>query len=261
MFHYTKAMLKLIPRVIVNYFGWMLRYSRGRQYKYPIEKRYKKLQKLLLKVNKAADVVLFVEGTENIPHGKAVLYPNHLSGYDPLLLLTTIEEPATFVAKIEIRKWIVVNRCIDAIEGLYIDRDDLKQSLRTMMKVSDDLINKGDKKWIIFPEGTRNKDPLNNFHPFHHGSFKAAVKAQAPIVPVAMYGTNRVLKLKPQYKKYPIHIQYLKPLMPEEYKDMTTQEIAAYVQNEVDKAVNYHLRLENHNEMVKMNKKYQFNKL
>ena len=127
--------------------------------------------------------------------------------------------------------------------------------------VSNDLINKGDKKWIIFPEGTRNKDPLNNLHPFHHGSFKAAVKANVPIVPVAIYGTQRIFKLKPQYKKYPIHIQYLKPLMPEEYKDMKTPEIAKMVEERIEQAISFDLRKKDHLEMAKIDKKYRFNKI
>ena len=260
MFHFTKAGIRIAPFVIHAYFAWMIKFSHGRGDKYPIEKKYFRLQKLLKRLNRYFDAELIVEGKENIPEGPCVLYPNHTSGFDPVALISSLDYPTTFVAKKEIKSWCFVNRCIEAIEGLYIDREDLKQSLRTMMKVQEDLVNKGNKKWIIFPEGTRNKDPLHNLRPFHHGSFKAAVKANVPIVPVAMVGVGRILKFKPQFKKYPIHIKYLKPLMPEDYKDMTTQQIALYVQNEVDKALNYDLRLKNHRMMAKY-KKYRFNKI
>ncbi|MCR5505532.1 MAG: 1-acyl-sn-glycerol-3-phosphate acyltransferase [Bacilli bacterium] len=260
MFHWTKTAIKMVPRIVVNYFAWMIKYSRGRGQKYPFSMRYNKLRKLLVRLTDAFDADITIEGKENIPEGAAALFPNHLSGFDPLLLITTLDTPTSFVAKKEIRKWIIVNRCFDAIDGVYIDREDLKQSLRTMMKVEKDLIEKRDKKWIIFPEGTRNKDTMNNLREFHHGSFRAAVKAKVPIVPIAMCGQQRIFKFVPQYKKYPVHIKYLKPLMPEEYEHMTTQEVAQYVQNEVDKALNYDLRLRNHKAMVKY-KNYRFNKL
>ena len=66
-------------------------------------------------------------------------------------------------------------KVITGIDGLFLDRNDLKQSLRIMMKVEDDLKNRKDKNWIIFPEGTRNKDPMKNVKEFHHGTFRPAV--------------------------------------------------------------------------------------
>ena len=85
-------------------------------------------------------------------------------------------------------------KIIKGIDGQYIDRNDLKQSLRVMMNVEADLKNKRDKNWIIYPEGTRNRDVMHNLKMFHHGTFRPAVKAGVPIVPVATYGTFRVLQ-------------------------------------------------------------------
>ena len=65
----------------------------------------------------------------------------------------------------------------------------------------------------------------------HHGSFRPAVKAKVPIVPVASFGSNILLKEKPIYKTYPIIFSFLKPIYPEDYEGMKTEEIAKMVQS------------------------------
>ena len=121
--------------------------------------------------------------------------------------------------------------------------------------------NRNDKNWIIYPEGTRNRDVMHPLKMFHHGTFRPAVKAGAPIVPVATYGTFRVLKRKPTYKKYPVYIKFLDPIYPEEYKDMSTIEIANLCQARIQRVVSFELRQKDHLEMAKNAKNYRFNKI
>ena len=130
-----------------------------------------------------------------------------------------------------------------------------------MMKVEEDFKKNKNKNWIIFPEGTRNKDQMANIKDFHHGTFRPAVKAEVPIVPVAIYGTFRVLNIKPQFKKYPIHIKILDPIYPSEYKELQTPKIAKKTQERIDKALSFELRRLDHLEMSKNNKNYKFNQI
>ena len=230
--------------------------------KYPMSVRYKKVRKLLLALNKSFNVNYFVEGQENIPEETCCFISNHLSAYDPLSLICVMDKPCTFVAKKELENKPFAGKIIKGMGGLFIDRKDLKQSLRIMMQVEEDLKNKKDKNWIIYPEGTRNKDTMLNLKMFHHGTFRPAVKAGVPIVPVATYGTFRVLKGKPNFKKYPVFIKFLKPLYPEDYKDMSTLDIANYVQGLIEKEVDFNLRSKDHLEMKRIgNKNYRYNKV
>ena len=80
-------------------------------------------------------------------------------------------------------------------------------------------------------------------------------------MPIALYGSFRALKEKPQFKRYPVFMKILKPIYPEEYQNMSTQEIALKVQNEIEKAVSYDLRKKDHEYMVKHAKKYRFNQI
>ena len=261
MGHYTKPVLTVAYKIVAQYFIWMRKFAKHPE-KYPMELRYKKVRKLLLDLSKSFNVEYHIEGLENIPEETCCFVSNHLSAFDPLSLICVMDKPCTFVSKKELDGKPFIGKIILGMSGLYIDRSDLKQSLKVMMKVEDDLKNKKDKNWIIYPEGTRNKDPMMKLKEFHHGTFRPAYKAKVPIVPVATFGTFRVLKRKPNFKRYPVFIKFLKPIYPSEYENMTTQEIAKMVQDMIQKEIDYNLRRQDHLEMIKIgNKNYKFNQV
>ena len=259
MMHYGKAVLIAAIPILWDYFAWMRKYAKHPE-KYPFEKRYQKVRKLLKKLDKGFNVKYIIEGLDKLPKEHYCLIANHLSAYDPVALISILDEPCTFVAKQELADKPFAGKIIQGIDGLFLNRDDLKQQLRTMMKVEDSLKQRN-KNWIIFPEGKRKKDPLKPTGDFHHGTFRPAVKAGVPIVPVALYGTFRVLKKKPKYKVYPIHIKFLDPIYPEQYKDMTTNQIAGICQEKIEQAIVYELRSKDLLEMRKTDNKYLFNKI
>ncbi|MGM9873743.1 MAG: lysophospholipid acyltransferase family protein [Bacilli bacterium] len=258
MFHYTKAVLKLGGPIVHGYVSFLRKYAKNEK-NIDLKIRYKKIHNLVNKITKGLQSDLFIEGIENIPSGNNNFYaPNHISNYDPLLILSIFDDVTSFVAKQEIKKFPLVGLAVYGIDGLFIDRQDLKQSLKVMMKVEEDL-KKQQRSWVIFPEGTRNKDNMRLMLPFHHGTFRAATRARVPIVPVAIYGTFRILKLKPQFKKYPIFIKFLKPITPEEYDQISTQELADLTRANIQRAISFDLRIKDDNYMAKMGKKYKFN--
>jgi 1-acyl-sn-glycerol-3-phosphate acyltransferase len=64
-----------------------------------------------------------------------------MSAFDPLPILIAIEEPTTFVGKMELNKVPLLKTAIKALDVESIDRDDLRQSLKVMMKVENELKN------------------------------------------------------------------------------------------------------------------------
>ena len=260
MWHLFRAVLLLIPTLIYDICAWVFRYSNHPE-KYPLDIRYQKTRKLIRKVNKALKLDMHIEGLENRPEEASCYFINHLAAVDPLLLIEVMEKPTTLVAKIEIKKMPLVGRIFSGIDGLFLDRDDLKQQLKVMMKVQDSLRERK-CNWAIYPEGTRNKDPMNKLLEFHHGTFRAAMKAGVPIVPVVCYGSFRVLNTKHTYKKYPTYIKFLPPIYPEEYKDLKTQDVAAIVQSRVQKELSFVAKPLDHKRMSELNDKYyRFNKV
>jgi len=253
MFHYTKAVLKNGYKIVFGYFKWMRYYAKYPE-KTPLNIRYSKLQKLLKSVMDSFNCDYKVVGLENLPNEACVLMCNHMSMYDPLAIISNIDKPMAIVAKKEIEKYPFVAKCFKSIDGCFLDREDLKQSLRLMLKIEEDL-KKGNKNWLIYPEGTRNKDPKRVLGDFHHGTFRAPMRAGVPIVPVAIYGTQRVTKFKPQYRRYPVYIEIGTPLYSSDYDGMNTEEVAKLIRNKVQQMITYNARPFDDEFMNKYNKK------
>ena len=238
----------------------MLSYSR-KQDKIPLEKRYKKVRRIIMRASKFLKNEVIIEGEENIPEQASCFFPNHVGATDPFLFFEAFDKPVTFVAKKETEKIPFVGRVFRADSGLFLDREDIKQQLKVMLKVQSSLAN-NEMHWVIFPEGTRNKDPMARMLDFHHGTFRPAYKAKAPIVPVAVYGSFRLLSKKHSFKKYPTFIKILKPIYFEEYEGKTTEEISKMVYNAIEKEISFNARRLDHERMLKLkDKKYRFNKV
>ena len=255
---FGKAIVTQGWRIVGSYFAWMRKFAKHPE-KYPFEVRQKKVREHAYKISKALDVEFIVEGMDLLPDNAAVIFGNHLSMMDPLALVSILEKPTSYISKKENEKVPFLGKVMKDIEGVFLDRDDLKQSLKIMMHVQSDL-EKGTKNWVIFPDGTRNKDPLMQIREFHHGSFRPAMKANVPIVPVAFYGTHSALKTNNSYKKHPVYIKFLKPIMPDEYQGKSTNEIAKFVHDLIQSVVTFDLRPRYHKYMSQF-KGYRFNEV
>ena len=196
--------------------------------------RYQLLKKIVSHANKGGNVCVKTYGQENIPEENGfMLYPNHQGMYDVLAIIHSCDKPVSAVAKIEVQRVPVLNKVMSCMEGLYMDRNDVRQSMGVINKVTEEV--KGGKNYIIFAEGTRSKNE-NNLLEFKGGSFKAATKARCPIVPVALidsfkpFDTNTI-------KPVTVQVHFLKPLLYEDYKDMKTSEIAEEVKERIEKVI------------------------
>lgn len=223
--------------ILFDYFWWMIRYAKNKD-KYPFSLRFKRVSAIMRRGIRAFGIKLFVEGKENVPEDASYFVSNHQSAIDPVIYFGGIGIPFSFVAKQEVGKIPFVGKCCKCIDSVFLPREDLKESLKLMMQIEKSLKAK-QHHWMIYAEGTRNRDPLSNLLPMHHGSFRPAIKAKAPIVPCAIYGSFRLLISKPVYESYPIQITFLKPIMPEEYEGKSTEEVAEMVRDRISQEVIY----------------------
>ena len=254
MFHYTKAVLRVGPRLFATCAFTFSRWAKHID-RYPFPLRYAKFRRLSKKVADALNVEFHVFGLENIPQDETFfLVANHMSAFDPLPFLINLEKPITFVGKSELKKVPLLKNALTALDVKLIERDNLRQSLKVMMEVEEDL-KKKERSWMIFPDGTRIHDPLLPVNEFHHGTFRPASKAKITILPAAMYGTFRVLKMKPQFKKYPVYISFLKPITAEHYAGLNTSDLAVMTQKMIQKEITYHLRPLDHKDMSERKEK------
>jgi 1-acyl-sn-glycerol-3-phosphate acyltransferase len=253
---YFIPLSKAGPRIISNYLFKFKKYA-DKQDKYPIKLRYENDRALAIKVANDLRVEVYIEGKENIPNDTVACFVgNHISDFDPVLLVLALDKPTTFIAKEEVRKLPFVSSYLRSLSGEFMNRDDLRQSLKVMSHVESDL-KAQNKNWVIFPEGTRNKDDHRLCLEFHHGTFRAPKRAGVPIVPFVIYGTQRVLKSSPVYEKYPLTIKFLKPILKDEYDKLDNHQLAALVRSKVQRALSFEVRKLDHDRMSKINKNYK----
>jgi 1-acyl-sn-glycerol-3-phosphate acyltransferase len=129
-----------------------------------------------------------VEGRENVPSSGAVLItPNHLSFLDPPLVGCALRRPGWFMAKAELFKipglrWLIRGMHAYPVKRGVPDRGSVKRTLQYL---------KDGEIVCVFPEGTRSA--TGELGPVEMGIGMLAVKSGAPVVPVGLRGTNRML--------------------------------------------------------------------
>jgi 1-acyl-sn-glycerol-3-phosphate acyltransferase len=136
-----------------------------------------------------------VSGAEHIPaSGPAILASNHLSVVDSIFLPLMVERPVTFAAKSE---YFTGTRWRDKIVGAYLrstnqlstDRAGARAA-QAMLDAALDLLNSG-QLFGIYPEGTRSPD--GRLYRGRTGVGYLALNSGAPVIPVAMVGTQKIL--------------------------------------------------------------------
>lgn len=232
-----KRILLMVFRniLLVPIFWIKLCYHASHVDKYTEEEHFKLLKFIDHRANKGGNVTIDAHGLENIPkEGGCILFPNHQGMYDTLAIMEVCPRPFSVVAKKELANIQFLKQVFACVKAYAIDREDVRQGLKVIMNVADDV--KNGKVFIIFPEGTRSKNG-NQVGKFKGGSFKAATKAKCPIVPVALIDSFKPFDTN-SIKPVTVQVHFMEPLLYEEYKDMKTTEIAELVQNRIQKKIN-----------------------
>lgn len=225
-----RIILMIIKRIFIAPYWLYLICKYGNTEKYSEEERYRVLSNIVKKVNRAGNVKIISDGEENLPKENGyVLFPNHQGLFDALVLLETNKQPITFVMKKEIENQWFIKKIIKLLQAQIIDRDDIRQSMGVINTMTKEV--KEGRNYVIFAEGTRSKKG-NELLDFKGGSFKSAINAKCPIIPVAIMDSYKVFDSK-SIKKATVRMAYLKPIYPEEYNKMKTTEIACIVKERI----------------------------
>jgi 1-acyl-sn-glycerol-3-phosphate acyltransferase len=126
-----------------------------------------------------------LEGHEHIPaSGPVILACNHRSNMDPVLLASAIRRPVAFMAKAELfvgpLGWILRWIGQFPVRRGGIDREALRRTSAVL--AAGGVLG-------LFPEGTRGDGSFASVHP---GLAYIVVRERCPVVPVAIFGTERV---------------------------------------------------------------------
>lgn len=201
---------------------------------YTEEKRYALLKMMDRRANKGGNITIDVHGTENIPKENGfIFYPNHQGLYDVLAILQACPVPFSVVAKKEIKDIPFLKQVFACMKALFIDREDVKQSMQIILTVTKEVRNK--RNYLIFAEGTRSKHG-NHPQEFKGGSFKAAMKARCPVVPVALIDSYKSFDTG-SAAPLTVQVHFLEPVLYEEYRNMKSTELAAEVRRRIEETI------------------------
>lgn len=179
-----------------------------------------------------------VEGLEYVkPFRKeaALFVGNHKSYIDIPLLARYIPFPVAFVAKHVLRKVPFISQVMILLDCLFLDRQDVRQAMEIIKRGIAKLKN-GDAV-LIFPEGTRSKSDV--ILPFKQGSLKLAEKAQVPIIPFALKGTEELFGAHGfRVKSSKVWLTFGKPIYLNELDAEEQKKSAQYVYSIVQQMYN-----------------------
>ena len=202
--------------------------------KYPDQEKYDHIQYMMKKLVTCGNIDLQVFGKENLPEEDGFLfYGNHQGLFDVVGLVAAYDRPFAGVFKKELRNIPLLKQVIACTKSHAMDREDVRQSMKVIMKVIED-VNNG-KTFAIFPEGTRSRNG-NEMLEFHSGSFKCALKTKCRVVPIAFVDSYKVLDQKGS-KPVKVQIHFLDAIEYEEYKDMNTKELATLVHDRIEQKI------------------------
>lgn len=173
---------------------------------------------------KLAGCKVTVEGLDNVPKDRAVLYiANHQSNFDIPLMITQLPGKKGFIAKIETLKMPIVSDWMKFMHCVFMDRSDIRKQVKS---ISEGVgILKSGHSMVLFPEGTRSPDgKLLEFKP---GGMKLATKSGVPIIPVTIDGSMNLMK-KGTFKITPaeVIIRIFKPIEMTEEMNRETVKLA-----------------------------------
>lgn len=164
-------------------------------------------------------------GTEKLPKdGRFLLVSNHLHDLDPGVILAAYPDAQlAFIAKKEVFDMKLVGRLLPRILGQFIDRENDRNALRTILRCIA-LLKEDTASVAVFPEGKITGDNL--LHQFRPGVFKMATKANVPIVVCTLFGTQNITKNVKRLRRTHIRLHLVDVIPAEELKGVTTVDIA-----------------------------------
>ena len=235
MIKYLIAVILIFPVVIITFPLLLLMKLKPNWFSIKFKYRYARF--ILGWLCIAFRVKFDIKGLENIPNDKKyVITPNHLSLFDAITLIMVSKRPITFVAKKETKKMPVVGMILEVIGGFFMDRKDVRKSLKMMNDIEKYINEHPEIGFVIFPEGTRSKDPNSMPGEFKGGSYKVAYKTEATVIPMVLYGTTKPLSLK-EYLFHTIKVELGTPIDYEEYKDLNSIDLAKKCQTYVEETL------------------------
>jgi len=175
---------------------------------------------------RAAGIRVEVTGLENVPAGVSCIFlSNHVSNLDPPVLLPAIPGQTSVLLKKELMRIPILGTAMRLGKFIPVERGSQREAAKASVAAAAEALKSG-LHILIFAEGTRSRD--GRLAAFKRGPFYLAKETGAPVIPVAISGTQTMMRkgsaaIAPGVAR----IQMLPPIDPAAYE--TREELMAAV--------------------------------
>jgi 1-acyl-sn-glycerol-3-phosphate acyltransferase len=183
---------------------------------------------------RAAGIRIEVIGRENVPAGRSCIFmSNHVSNLDPPVTVPKLPGRSSVLLKKELTKIPILGRAMLMAKFVPVERGSRRDSAQASVAAAADALNSG-LHIVVYPEGTRSLD--GRLSTFKKGPFFLAQQTKAPIIPIAISGTQDMMR-KGSYAITPglATIRLLPPIEPTEYE--TREELMRAVRDAIAAAL------------------------
>lgn len=164
-----------------------------------------------------AGIRIDLAGRELVPLGTACIFmSNHVSNLDPPILLPLIPGRTAVFLKRSLMKIPVLGYGMKLGDFIPVDRDGKLESAKESVRFGTQVLSSG-VHVMTFVEGTRSR--TGKLLPFKKGPFYLAMESGAPVIPVSIWGTERMMK-KGGLTITPglAHVRFHEPLWPRDFE-------------------------------------------
>lgn len=136
-------------------------------------------------------IPLRTKDVENLINtGTCIVVSNHASYLDAIVLIAASSVPLHFVAKAELRQFLLIKLVLERLGTEFIQRSDTRESVDATQKLVERV--RRSKVVVYFPEGTFTR--ATGLRPFRMGAFITATRTGFPLLPVAIRGTRNIMR-------------------------------------------------------------------
>jgi 1-acyl-sn-glycerol-3-phosphate acyltransferase len=165
---------------------------------------------------RAAGITVLLEGRENIPADRAAIFmSNHVSNLDPPVLMPAIPQRMVIMLKKSLMKIPILGTAMHMARFIPVERGSRRDTAKATVEAAAAALAEG-LPIVVFPEGTRSID--GRLSQFKKGPFFLALQTGAPIVPVAISGTEKMMRKGSNWIAPGVaRIQMLPVIRPQDY--------------------------------------------
>jgi len=141
---------------------------------------------------RAAGIRIELSGLEHVPSDRQCIFMcNHVSNLDPPVVLPMLPGRCSVLLKKELMRIPILGTAMKMGKFVPVERGHRRDAAQASVAAAADALRSG-LNILVFPEGTRSKN--GRLATFKKGPFFLAQQTQAPVIPIALSGTQHMMR-------------------------------------------------------------------